>query len=203
MQKPELPQKRCLKLSIADFNKKIYLMMNKPRGYVCSAVSDSHHTVYELLPSELQELVQNPTRGNRLHTIGRLDADTSGLLLFTTDGYFSNSLTRPENHVEKTYRITLESPVDTETQKIYTKKCSEGFYIPPEKKGEEFICKSSFLEWKDDLHCILTISEGKFHQVRRMMCELGNKVIELERIKFGEYELVDLKSGEIVFINKV
>lgn len=177
--------------------------MNKPRGYVCSAVSDSHHTVYELLPSELQELVQNPIRGKRLHSVGRLDADTSGLLLFTTDGFFSNSLTRPDNHVEKIYKITLETPVATELQKNYTAKCSEGFYIPPEKKGEEFICKPSFLNWQDDLHCTLTISEGKFHQVRRMIAELGNEVVELERIKFGDYELGDLKPGEILFFNKV
>ena len=70
-------------------SKKIYLIMNKPCGYVCSAASDSHKTVYELLTPELQELVQGAKRGHRLHTIGRLDADTSGLLLLTTDGYFS------------------------------------------------------------------------------------------------------------------
>ena len=67
--------------------------MNKPCGYVCSAVSDSHKTVYELLTLELQELVQGAKRGSRLHTVGRLDADTSGLLLFTTDGYFSHKIT--------------------------------------------------------------------------------------------------------------
>lgn len=180
--------------------KKIYLMMNKPCGYVCSAVSDSHHTVYELLPFEMQQLVQNPTRGNRLHTVGRLDADTSGLLLFTTDGFFSNELTRPENHVDKTYKITLDNPVTVEQQKIYTEKCKKGFYIPPEKKGEAFTCKPSLLIWQDDKHCTLTISEGKFHQVRRMIQELGNKVLELERIKFGKYELGDLETGKFITI---
>ena len=67
--------------------------MNKPCGYVCSAVSDSHKTVYDLLTPELRELVQGTKRGSRLHTVGRLDADTSGLLLLTTDGYFSNRIT--------------------------------------------------------------------------------------------------------------
>ena len=67
--------------------------MNKPCGYVCSAVSDSHKTVYDLLTPELRALVQGAKRGSRLHTIGRLDADTSGLLLFTTDGYFSHRIT--------------------------------------------------------------------------------------------------------------
>ena len=70
----------------------IYLMMNKPAGYVCSAASDSHKTVYELLPPELQDLVKNAKRGHRLHTIGRLDAATTGLLLFTTDGMFSHKI---------------------------------------------------------------------------------------------------------------
>ena len=67
--------------------------MNKPVGYVCSAASDSHKTVYELLSPELQELVRDAPRGSRLHTVGRLDCDTSGLLLLTNDGKFSNKIT--------------------------------------------------------------------------------------------------------------
>ena len=70
-----------------------YLIMNKPCGYVCSAASDSHKTVYELLSIELQELVKGVPRGCRLHTVGRLDCDTSGLLLLTNDGKFSNRIT--------------------------------------------------------------------------------------------------------------
>ena len=80
-------------------NDKIYLLMNKPCGYVCSAVSDSHKTVYQLLTPELQNLVRNAKRGERLHTVGRLDCDTSGLLLLTTDGFYSHSLTAPEMNV--------------------------------------------------------------------------------------------------------
>jgi len=176
--------------------------MNKPCGYVCSAVSDSHKTVYELLSENLRDLVQKPVRGSRLHTVGRLDCDTSGLLLFTTDGMFSNYLTRSENHVEKTYEITLRDEVSEESQAEYIQKCREGFYIPPEKKGEEFVCKSAELWWKDELHCSLTISEGKFHQVRRMMAALGNEVVGLKRVRFGEYELGDLQEGEIRFLNR-
>lgn len=171
--------------------------MNKPCGYVCSAVSDSHKTVYDLLTYEMKDLVQKPVRGNRLHTVGRLDCDTSGLLIFTTDGIFSNYLTRSENHVEKTYEITLRDEVDDAEKKIYVEKCKEGFYIPAEKKGEEFMCKSSLLWWKDSVHCSLTITEGKFHQVRRMISALGNEVIGLKRVRFGEYELGDLREGEI------
>ncbi len=70
----------------------IYIVMNKPCGYVCAAASDSHKNVYELLTSELQELVKKAPRGQRLHTIGRLDCDTSGLLLLTNDGLFSHKI---------------------------------------------------------------------------------------------------------------
>ena len=71
----------------------IYLVMNKPAGFVCSAVSDSHKTVYDLLSPELKELVSGAPRGSRLHTVGRLDCDTSGLLLLTNDGKFSHEIT--------------------------------------------------------------------------------------------------------------
>lgn len=73
--------------------KYFYLIMNKPCGYVCSAASDSHKTVYELLTPELQKLVTGAPRGSRIHTVGRLDCDTSGLLLITNDGKFSNRIT--------------------------------------------------------------------------------------------------------------
>ena len=86
-------------------NENLYLVMNKPAGYVCSAVSDSHKTVYEILPQEMRELVSKPKRGHRLHTVGRLDCDTSGLLFLTTDGHFSHRLTSPENKIEKTYIV--------------------------------------------------------------------------------------------------
>ena len=89
---------------------KIYLVMNKPSGYVCSAVSDSHKTVYSLLPLEYEELLF-AKRGERIHTVGRLDCDTSGLLIITNDGEFSNLLTRPESHVSKTYLVTLRDSV--------------------------------------------------------------------------------------------
>ena len=93
---------------------KIYLVMNKPSGYVCSSVSDSHKTVYSLLPLEYEELLF-AKRGERIHTVGRLDCDTSGLLIFTTDGEFSNLLTRPESHVSKTYLVTLRDSVSLTT----------------------------------------------------------------------------------------
>ena len=89
----------------------IYLVINKPAGFVCSAVSDSHKTVYDLLSPELRELVSGAPRGSRLHTVGRLDCDTSGLLLLTNDGKFSHEITA--GRVTKTYRATLARSLST------------------------------------------------------------------------------------------
>ena len=93
-----------------------YLIMNKPCGYVCSAASDSHKTVYELLTPELQKLVNGAPRGCRLHTVGRLDCDTSGLLLLTNDGKFSNRITSgsvvecPTGRIETTVNLKKVVP---------------------------------------------------------------------------------------------
>ena len=113
-------------------SEEIYLVMNKPCGYVCSAVSDSHKTVYDLLTPELRALVQGAKRGHRLHSIGRLDADTSGLLLFTTDGQFSHRITSAI--FSKTYRATLATPVPADAQQTYITRAASGLTLPPEKK---------------------------------------------------------------------
>ena len=176
---------------------KIYLMMNKPCGYVCSAVSDSHKTVYELLPEELQSLVKNAKRGERLHTVGRLDCNTSGLLLLTTDGAFSNYLTRPENRISKTYEARLSSPVDPASQSEYITRASAGLILPAEKKAPEQKSTGARLQFLTPTLCRLTITEGKFHEVRRLFRALENEVAELKRISFGNYKLPeDLKPGE-------
>ena len=96
-----------------------YLIMNKPCGYVCAAASDSHKTVYELLTPELRQLVSGAPRGSRLHTVGRLDCDTSGLLLITNDGRFSNKITvgavvRPESTVVECPTGRIETTVNLE-----------------------------------------------------------------------------------------
>jgi len=172
--------------------------MNKPAGYVCSAVSDSHHTVYELLPADLQQMVQNAKRGQRLHTVGRLDCETSGLLLFTNDGNFSHNLTDPENKIPKTYIATLQNPGKPE----YIAKAAEGLILPAEKKAPEQLsapaqlspADNEFTKWQ------ITVTEGKFHEVRRIFQALGNQVIELKRISMGNYALPEnLSEGQFQF----
>ena len=192
----------------------IYLMMNKPTGYVCSAASDSHKTVYELLPPELQYLVKNAKRGHRLHTIGRLDAATTGLLLFTTDGMFSHKIASavpdpalgvPEPVegpyknpiITKTYLANLKHPVNNELQKEYISKAAAGLILPPEKKAPEQKAAPAELSFINESTCRVELCEGKFHEVRRIFCALGNEVTALKRTAIGPLFLPDsLKPGE-------
>lgn len=178
--------------------------MNKPCGYVCSAVSDSHKTVYELLPGPLRSLAQNAKRGKRLHTVGRLDCNTSGLLLFTTDGDFSNYLTRPYNHIPKTYEATLKTPVEETEQTDYVSRTKQGVTLPAEKKAPEQKSAGAQLEFLSPTLCQITLTEGKFHEVRRLFQALGNEVVELKRLSFGNYKLPqDLNPGEFRAIEKL
>ena len=181
-----------------------YLIMNKPLGYVCAAASDSHKTVYELLTTELQELVRGAPRGCRLHTVGRLDCDTSGLLLITNDGKFSNSITGGfdtasgllNHRVSKTYRVSLKKPVTSENQEIYINCAATGLTLPPEKKYGEQKALPAKLIFESPEICQITVQEGKFHEVRRIFRALGNEVTELERIAIGGLTLPqDLSPG--------
>ncbi len=188
--------------------KYFYLIMNKPAGYVCAAASDSHKTVYQLLTPELQAMVHDAPRGSRLHTVGRLDCDTSGLLLLTTDGEFSHRVaaaipvvsihpsgTQPP--VFKTYLAELTVPVSEEQQTDYIMRAAAGLTLPPEKKyGEQQAAPAVLHFIKSDL-CEIKITEGKFHEVRRIFRALGNEVKALKRTAIGQLTLPeDLSSGE-------
>ena len=165
----------------------IYLLMNKPAGYVCSAASDSHKTVYELLPQELQDLVKNAKRGHRLHTIGRLDADTTGLLLFTTDGMFSHKIAAAG--ISKTYMATLANPVTPQEQTQYIEQAGKGLILPAEKKAPEQTAAPATLTFISPTQAQITVTEGKFHEVRRIFRVLGNEVVELKRLAIGSLKL--------------
>ena len=189
------------KMKTSSSAEKIYLIMNKPCGYVCSAVSDSHKTVYDLLTPELRSQVQGAKRGSRLHTIGRLDCDTSGLLLLTTDGFFSHRITASTvagtESISKTYRATLINPVSPGAQSEYITRAAAGLTLPPEKKYGEQQAVPATLHFLTSDICEITVYEGKFHEVRRIFRALGNEVKELERISIGALTLPeDLTPGQ-------
>ena len=174
----------------------VYLMLNKPAGTVCTNVSDRHKTVFDFIRDEYK----NQQGLGTLHSIGRLDADTEGLVLLTTNGNLSHRLTSPETHVAKTYLVHLRNAVDGEKRLSYAQKLAEGIEIPAEKKAKSFFSAPARLEWLDGENgtaCRLTITEGKFHQVKRMFRALENEVVYLKRIAIGALSLDSaLRLGE-------
>lgn len=164
----------------------IYLMMNKPKHVVCSNKDGEHQTVFDLL----DETLRTPYLIEKLHLVGRLDMDTEGLLLFTTDGELTHRLISPKSNCPKTYFVRLENPLTEDLKKQYEEKLKEGFLVPEEDHENEFICLPSTIKFTDNPdEVFLTITEGKYHQVKRMFRGLGNKVIYLKRISMNKLSL--------------
>jgi len=156
------------------------ILMHKPVGLVCSHDDGEGRLVYDLLP---------PRWDPKLSTIGRLDKDTSGLLLLTDDGQLLHRLTSPKHKVPKVYEATLDRPLKGDEAEIF----ASGTLI---LNGEKTPCLPARLEVIDPTHVRLEIVEGRYHQVRRMFAAVGNHVTALHRVSFGELTLGDLKPGE-------
>ena len=163
----------------------VYYMMNKPAGYVCSSRGGANPTVFDLLQDE----DRCKRLGGELGIVGRLDLDTEGLLIFTTDGDLNHRLTSPKYHVPKTYFVQLENPVSETEQKQYAEAVSAGVEIPPEDQEPGALCRGGRLEWKSSDSCRLTIYEGLYHEVKRIFTALGNRVAYLRRISINNLDL--------------
>ena len=148
---------------------KRYFMMNKPQGVV-SANKDKFN------PTALSLIYEH--RSEQLQIAGRLDIDSTGLLLITDDGQWNHRLTSPQSNCKKTYAVELTNPI----QENYAKKLHAGIML----EGEKRRCLPATMEVIDAHHIHLTISEGKYHQVKRMMESLGNQVKSLHRFRIGE-----------------
>ena len=149
-----------------------YLMMNKPAGVVSATTDSDHPTALDLLPSDI-------TRN--LHIAGRLDADTTGLLLLTTDGKWSHRVTSPRTDCPKTYRVTLSEPLtDAAAQQLERGVELHNDPKPTRPAGVK-VLEERIIE--------LTISEGRYHQVKRMLAAVGNHVDALHRLRIGKVEL--------------
>lgn len=158
------------------------LMLNKPTGYVCS-LKDRGQLVYELLPDRFA--IRKPV----LSTIGRLDSDTSGLLLFTDDGDFLHKIISPKNHVAKIYEVTCARPLEAHYGEVF----ASGTLV---LEAEKDALKSAFLEVTGEKTARLTLYEGRYHQVRRMFAAVGNHVETLHRAQMAELTLGDLAPGK-------
>lgn len=159
----------------------MYIMLNKPSGVVCATRDGLSSTVIELLPPEL--------RRKGLFPAGRLDKDTEGFVFITDDGALAHKMLSPKNHVEKEYIVTLERPAD----ESYIALFAAGITIDGGEK-----CMPAQLTLTSDSRIVrLILHEGKYHQVKRMMEAVGNKVAFLKRVRIGGIELdPNLAAGE-------
>ena len=176
-----------------NLHKNLYLMMNKPQHYVCSTKEGDHETVFDLLDDSLR----TPYLQDKLHLVGRLDMDTEGLLLFTTDGELTHRLISPKSHISKTYLCGLEHTETAEHQTAITAKFENGIKVGPEDNEQGFTAQPAQITWLNDTTAHLTIYEGKYHQVKRMFAAVGNKIVYLKRISMGQLQLDEsLELGE-------
>lgn len=162
-----------------EYRPYIYLLMNKPKNFVSTTEGPDSvlHLVADLLYYDL-------------HLVGRLDKDTTGMLLITNDGDYTHAITSPKNKIPKIYEVETRDPLE----EFLVEKFKEGIFI----REEEERTAPALLEIITPMKAHLTITEGRFHQVKKMFEAVGNEVLELKRIQIGELELGDLAIGEVV-----
>jgi len=166
---------------------KAYIMLHKPSGTECSQKPSTYPSIYTLLPAPLR---QRPQKGavQGVQAVGRLDQDTTGLLLLTDDGKFIHRLSSPKHHVPKVYEASVKHPLD-ERQ---VNRLLEGVALdddPKPVRAAACVAVSSH-------HLRLTLTEGKYHQVKRMLAAVGNRVEALHRSQIGALRLpADLAPG--------
>lgn len=170
------------------YHPKAYLYLHKPAGYECSQKPSAWPSIYTLLPAPLR---QRPNKGAQpgVQAIGRLDQDTTGLLLLSDDGAFIHKMSSPKHHVPKVYQVGTADPVDDRQ----VARLLEGVVLDDDPRPvRAAACRQTGGSSLD-----LTLTEGKYHQVKRMVAAVGNRVVSLHRSRIGKLELpADLRPGE-------
>ena len=162
-----------------EFKRNLYLVLNKPKGYVSATEDREHPTVLELVPQEY--------RGRDLFPAGRLDRDTTGLMIITDDGVLAHNILAPKKHVPKRYHVELDIPVTEEMRLGF----SEGVML------NDGVCKAADLIKTGEKTAEVTLREGRYHQIKRMFGCFGAEVVELKRLGMGNLTLpADLAEGE-------
>lgn len=182
-------------LEVQSQTKLVTIMLNKPVGYVCSRAGQGSKTVYDLLPAEF----------HNLKPVGRLDKDSSGLVLLTNDGQLANQLSHPRYQKEKVYEVEIDRLL---TKEDFNKITKSGVDIGDNKlsRFQLVACGKKHGGWDAAPHVTYympyttawhaMLSEGRNRQIRRTFAALGYKVIKLHRTKFGNYELGNLEPGK-------
>ena len=170
------------------YHEKAYLMLHKPAGTECSQKPSTWPSIYTLLPAPLR---QRPQKGGTagVQAIGRLDQDTTGLLLLTDDGQFIHKMGSPKHHVPKVYEVTAKHPVDARQ----VERLLAGVVLDDDPQP----VRAAACEATGECALRLTLTEGKYHQVKRMLAAVGNRVEGLHRSRIGELALpADLAPGQ-------
>lgn len=168
---------------LINYKEYYYLLLNKPKGYI-SATEDNYHKV-------VLDLVEDYKKYH-IAPVGRLDIDTTGVMLLTNHGSLAHSLLSPKSHVSKTYVAEVNHPLSKDLIGLF----STGVTL-----NDGYKCLPAQLKIIDNLHAELTIHEGKFHQVKRMFLTFGYEVINLERTKFDDLTCKGLSQGEYRELN--
>ncbi|HEX3019859.1 MAG TPA: pseudouridine synthase [Chitinispirillaceae bacterium] len=161
----------------------LFILMNKPSGYVCSHDRTEGTLVYDLLPKQWMNRTPLPS------TIGRLDKDTTGVLLITDNTALNHQLSSPRRKIEKIYEVSVDKELNRELTGIFA---SGNLHLT----GEQKPCLPADLKIIEAFRASLTIHEGRYHQVKRMFSTCGYKVTSLHRSRFGIYTVDNLKEGE-------
>ena len=164
------------------FHEKAYVMLNKPTATECSQKPSTYPSIYTLLPSPLR---LRPQKGavQGVQAVGRLDQDTTGLLLLTDDGKFIHRMSSPKHHVPKVYEVTVKHPLD----EVQVSKLLSGVVLDDDPKP----VRAAACEAVASHHLRLTLTEGKYHQVKRMVAAVSNRVEGLHRSQIGGLRLPD------------
>ncbi|MDF0605160.1 pseudouridine synthase [Neisseriaceae bacterium TC5R-5] len=162
----------------------VYLLLHKPADYETSHKPQHHPSIYRLLPYQFKNL--------DISAVGRLDVDTTGLLLLSNDGQFIHALSSPKKQVPKCYQVTLKHPATDEL----IQQLLNGVYLNDE--ACEFAADT--IEQLDSHRILLTITQGKYHQVKRMVAAASNRVEQLHRLSLGELQLGELAVGQWRFL---
>lgn len=165
---------------VLQANTPMYLMMNKPAGVVSATKDERHKTVVDCLDTSLAEELREA-----LHLVGRLDYNSTGLILLTNDGRWSRQVTAPENKIAKIYRVTLANPVTSECADEYVDAFASGMYFP----YEGITTQPAKLHMLDQFTAEVHLLEGRYHQIKRMFGRFQNPVLTLHRSAIGNIQL--------------
>jgi 16S rRNA pseudouridine516 synthase len=165
-----------------EYHEKAYVLFNKPTGSECSQKPSMYPSIYTFLPSPLR-LRPQKSAIQGVQAVGRLDQDTTGMLLLSDDGQFIHRMSSPKKHVSKVYEVTTKHPLDDKQ----VQKLLSGVVLDDDPKP----VKAAAAEIVSEYHLKLTLTEGKYHQVKRMLAAVSNRVEGLHRSQIGGLKLPD------------